>query len=78
MDISDFDPEEFMSQYEDMADSIRERRKVCSHVWIDPEEQPFFRKPITPLVGHGANMMHPGQTYKCNNCGATLYIEVKK
>jgi hypothetical protein len=78
MDISDFDPEEFMNQYENMVDDIRERRKVCSHVWTDPDEQPFFRKPVTPLIGHGANMMHPGRTYKCNNCGETLSIGVKR
>lgn len=47
---------------------------LCSHVWIDPEDPPIERSSYAPIIGELRRQMKPGRNYRCQNCGAVLYI----
>ena len=46
---------------------------ACSHHWIDPLVGPFYRVPLSPVIGPHPREMKPGRRYVCQECGAELH-----
>jgi hypothetical protein len=48
---------------------------ACAHVWIDLDDPPIARSPISPVIGPGRREMHVDKLYRCQKCAATVLTE---
>jgi hypothetical protein len=49
--------------------------RACSHVWINLDDLPIGRSPISPVIGPGRREMHLDKFYCCQKCAATVRTE---